>query len=754
MLNDIEYSFKINKHFLPIWDNTDRYLILWGGRGSSKTDCIAKKLITRCYSNEYFRFILVRNNYNSIKDSQYQTIKDLITDAGLENDFEFKLQPLEIICKHNGNKFIARGCDDTTKLKSVKDPTGAWYEEDIPSESDFITITTSIRTQKASYLQEIFTINPEVEGNFEDNWFWKRFFEGRAEKSFSGVKTMKIGNDEVDITYTSHHSTYHHNKWLPLEFKAFLEDLQNTNPYYYTIYTLGEWGNKDVGGTFYKDFNRAKHLTWRLYEKHLPLHISFDFNVRPYTTLTVWQVHGHEAIQIDEVIGKEPNNRPVGVCKLFKEKYPLHDAGLFVYGDPSGKSDSTKSEKGSNEYDIIHRELVNYRPRFRIAEVAPSVTGRGGFINAIFRGNEQGLSILIHKSCSYTIMDYSYGKEAADGTKLKERVKDEITGIPSEKHHHCFTGSTLVKTIKGDVRIDSIKSGDYVLTRQGFRKVIRRLDRGVKTVKRYRIGGNEIESTKDHKILTGRGFISICYLMETDAFYIFTSWKNYLLLRLFYFKERNTIVTLNPLEGLIMFIINALMVNLTSIEMFGVFIMARSRKATIFTTLTEILLITPLKTLNAFLLKNITPGISTLKSIQPLDSLKPERQLNYGIQAKRVGNGIVSMLKIRLKTFWWYVPSAIKRLLSKQLDQLNFVHEGVKVDLMPEYGEQEKMVYDLMIEDVHEYFANNILVSNCTDANDYFLTIVFRKEFNNYLRGNRQRSYLTDEPRQEFNREI
>jgi phage terminase large subunit len=103
-----------------------RYVILYGGRGSSKSDFIAKYLIYRCLSDSYFRCVLVRNTYETIKESQYATIKDTIDDLGLSELFQFKLQPLEIICQ-NGNRFIARGCDDTTKLKSIKDPSMVWY---------------------------------------------------------------------------------------------------------------------------------------------------------------------------------------------------------------------------------------------------------------------------------------------------------------------------------------------------------------------------------------------------------------------------------------------------------------------------------------------------------------------------------------------------------------------------------------------------------------------------------------------------
>ena len=36
----------VNKSFIPLIDNKDRYLILYGGRGSSKSNAIAKNLFT------------------------------------------------------------------------------------------------------------------------------------------------------------------------------------------------------------------------------------------------------------------------------------------------------------------------------------------------------------------------------------------------------------------------------------------------------------------------------------------------------------------------------------------------------------------------------------------------------------------------------------------------------------------------------------------------------------------------------------
>lgn len=431
----------VNDAFIPFIENKDRYLIFYGGRGSSKSNFAAKKLIYRCLTEDYFRCILVRNTYAAIKDSSYQTIKDIIYELGLGELFEFKLQPLEIHCK-NGNSFIARGCDDTQKIKSVKDPSAIWWEEDIPLESDFITVTTSVRTTKAPYLQEIFSINPEVEGDYKDHWFYKRFFGDKVEKSFSSVTPMKIDeNTTVNLTYTVHHSWYKDNKWLPPEFIAFLMDLKVKNPYYYTIYCLGYWGNKQTGGLFYKHFDRAKSTDSKVaYNPDIALHLTFDFNVNPYMSASLWQVVGKVAYCIDEFAMVSPDNNTAGVCKEFTRRYLSHNAGLFIYGDPSGKNEDTRSEKGHNDYTVIRKDLIQFNPVSRVDSKHPPVVTRGNFINNIFQDGFEGVNIIISEKCKHFINDLLFLKEASDGTKFKEKTKDKESGITYEKYGHFTDG--------------------------------------------------------------------------------------------------------------------------------------------------------------------------------------------------------------------------------------------------------------------------------------------------------------------------
>jgi phage terminase large subunit len=249
-----------------------------------------------------------------------------------------------------------------------------------------------------------------------------------------------------DITYTSHHSTYVDNRWIPSEFIAFLENLKTTNPYYYTIYCLGKWGNRVTSGQFYKLFSYAKNgiingLNPRtgqpaLYNPDLPLQLTWDFNVKPFVTCNLHQIFERKSIQVDEVCLPTPHNRTDAACREVERRYMNHGAGMIVYGDPAGMHEDTRSEKGYNDFVLIRQELAKYRPTLKVLSKAPPVVPRGNFINTVFATGYEGLEFLIGYNCVHSINDYLYLKEASDGTKAKEKTKDEETNVSYEKYGH------------------------------------------------------------------------------------------------------------------------------------------------------------------------------------------------------------------------------------------------------------------------------------------------------------------------------
>lgn len=426
----------INDKFVPLTKCFDRYVILYGSRGSSKSDYIAKQLVYNCLSHKYFKCILYRKKFNTIQESSYENIKQTIITLGLQSLFTFRLSPLQIICNANGNKFIARGGDDPQSLKSIKDPTCVWYEEDVPDEKDFAIITLTIRSGKADVLQEYFSINPEVEEDFQENWFWKRFFKDHDELSYQTTTTVNVENREIAYSVTVHHSVYQDNRWLPDAVKAQIEGYKDTNEYLYSVYAKGLWTMKQTGGNFYKLFNRAKNTQITQYDPGSPLHISFDFNVNPYMTCTIWQLFGKTAKQIDEICLESPRNKTDHVCREFIKRYPGHSAGLFVYGDPAGKHEDTRTEKGYNDFVIILRTLSQYKPSLRVFNAAPPVVMRGNWQNEVFSTCKGGVEIVIGTKCTKSIADYMYLKEASDGTKAKLKEKNEETKVTYEKYGH------------------------------------------------------------------------------------------------------------------------------------------------------------------------------------------------------------------------------------------------------------------------------------------------------------------------------
>ena len=214
-----------------------------------------------------------------------------------------------------------------------------------------------------------------------------------------------------------------------------------------------------AGGECYKSFDYNTNTGNYTYDPDLPLHFSFDFNVNPYMSCTVWQIidadtqipnNAHatspspseragerSAILIDEVCMRSPNNTTMGICRYIRDKYQhRHNSTSYIYGDPNGMKEDTRTEKGYNDYYIIRQELAGLKPTFRVAKKAPSVYLRISFMNALFANTIKGLKIYIDKKCANTINDFLYIKEESDGTKQKLKTTDPATGVSCEKYGH------------------------------------------------------------------------------------------------------------------------------------------------------------------------------------------------------------------------------------------------------------------------------------------------------------------------------
>lgn len=377
------------KAFLPCYwhllNNNDDINLLWGGRDSGKSHFIAQYLIYKCLNADYFRCIMVKKTANSIEAAQWQTIKDIATEWGFQDLFRFKTHPLSIECV-NGNKFIARGCDDPDNLKSIKDPSDVWYEEaNQLTLTDFITVATTLRSKVK--VQQWVSFNPEAQGDYEEFWIYKTFFNnysGDIYKNFTSTWSIGIPNGEaVSFTYTSTHTTYHNNPFCKSERKAFLEQLAALDPFYYLVFTEGKWGNQKVDSPYCYCFNPDKHKRPTEVRRNLELYLSYDFNVNPITC-GVYQheiigdtvsIRGIESIKLD-------NSDIYKLCDYILNHYP--GFMYIVTGDATGQNTSALVQDGINYYTVIKSKLGLAAGQLKVPPINPPITENRVLVNAVF----------------------------------------------------------------------------------------------------------------------------------------------------------------------------------------------------------------------------------------------------------------------------------------------------------------------------------------------------------------------------------
>lgn len=445
----------VNETFVPLMTDRSRFLILYGGRGSGKSRAVAAKLLYLCLKSNHFRCLLIRNVLANIRESCFKDITDLIDEFNLNDLFTINTHALEIICIGNQNKFVGRGLDEPKKLKSLKDFSHAWIEEEIPiSAQDLTIISTTIRTKKADYLQIIFSINPEVPGGeaYVDNWFYQKFFDGHYSpdvKSYHFSNTTELIVDKRYKTshlpsttteeITVHHSTYLDNQHIPDSFKGEMERLKMNDWYLYMVYCLGLWGNKNRGGLFYGFFDRGRDTVLQShYDPHRPLHLSVDENSVPYMAGVVFQFQDDDCRilhAIAEIKTEHPNNNVAGLAKEFRRMFYTHGAGLYLYGDVSLRKKNTLVEAGWNGIRVLESELQNFRPTVKIASVNPNVDARKVFINKLFRGQIPGCTFLIAEQCKTLLTDLMEVQEDKDGKKAKQKVKVKGQSYERLAHH-------------------------------------------------------------------------------------------------------------------------------------------------------------------------------------------------------------------------------------------------------------------------------------------------------------------------------
>ena len=237
-------------------DDTIRYYIIVGGRGSSKSYTTSTFLTGLTFEKGH---IVLYTRY-TMSSAHLSIIPEFIEKIELfgMND-QFDITKSEITNKLTNSNILFRGIrtssgNQTAALKSIQGVT-TWVideAEELVDESIFDKIDLSIR-QQGMHNRVIIILNPTS----KEHWIYKKFYESRGvDPYFNGIKG--------DTCYI--HTDYRDNiENLSESYIQNIMDMKERRPDKYKHQILGAWTDKAEGVIFNNwttgEFNPDKQLT-------------------------------------------------------------------------------------------------------------------------------------------------------------------------------------------------------------------------------------------------------------------------------------------------------------------------------------------------------------------------------------------------------------------------------------------------------------------------------------------------------------
>lgn len=663
---------------------------LVGGAGSGKSYSTAQYVILNRFLQKH-KILVVRKTLPALRITAFDLVKSLFDKYGLKPT----LNKSELLYTGYGSSMLFKGFDDPEKIKSFECDT-VWVEEATDLSIDDYRQLKLRLGRSVSDAKIIFTYNPIS----QHHWLKK-----------------EVIDKNTDIAVM--HSTYKDNlKFLSPTYIKSLEDLINQDPNYYNIYVLGKWGVLE--GIIYNNWDICKEMP-QTYE-HRFYGVDFGFS-NPSAVLEMRAKEND--IWIDELVYQPGLTNPELISKT--EACEI-DKGSCWYGD-SAEPDRIKEfcEHGFN-MSLSNKEVsigIDHVKRYKL-----HITERS--LNTIKE-----------------IQGYVYQK---NNSLTSEKKVEQPVGF---NDHACLAKDTLIKTKRGSVPIQEIRVNDKVLTREGFKDVAWSGKTGNLETNKYMFtNGSYLIATKDHPIFVSNNFIPLDALRYGD---IITTWKTNKLFLTVLFLEG-----ILSLKGLVIGGITGLIQTILRkesdiyIKRYGKALMEKYQKGIIFTIKTVTLLIMQLKILIVYQLINIYQTIIKIKSMiwsiwqglgcYLLHGGKQTKEKRYDQNLRRkhgrkenrlqkYASNAEKNLKILQEemdlfiaqtnvnrnieeTKEWIILLKYARIVGKSLKQVNmmkkdFAQENA-VQLISIEKSEKQDVYNLEIDGQHEYYANGILVHNCS----------------------------------------
>jgi phage terminase large subunit len=265
----------VNRKYKPVFNGSQRYYHLWGGRGRGATHFSTDYTLHLLTQPQYFHGGFFRATFKQIKTGLWQALLLRIAAACNNKDLQigdFAFNHVELRCtyKPTGNSVICKGFRTSTlsekaNMKGIEGLTHIIIDEaeDI-EEDEFNKLDDTLRTTQVANIQIFFLFNPPG----KNHWLIKRFYTLVP----ADVEGWYRAIPKADKSFLSIHSTY-------------LDNIRNINTS--TIEKYRAYGNPDSPyynpEMYYRDVCGlvSEGSKGRIYTNVQPITVA-DYEALPY----------------------------------------------------------------------------------------------------------------------------------------------------------------------------------------------------------------------------------------------------------------------------------------------------------------------------------------------------------------------------------------------------------------------------------------------------------------------------------------
>ena len=263
---------KVNPAYLPYMNKPQFNQIYFGGSSSGKSYFLGQKIALDNLNG--CNYLCCRNVASTMRNSVFNEVMKAISNMGLMQYYKINRSDMVITNLLNEKQILFSGLDNPEKVKSITPINGVIERIFIEEATEikyaaYKQLTKRLRGESEHSKCVIMAFNPIL----KSHWIYQNFFGGWIDGKNS------YEDENLSILKT----TYKDNLYLTADDKAQLEN--ESDPYYYNVYSLGNWGI--LGNVIFRNWKVADLSEQKKQFDHIYCGLDFGYSNDPNAIIKV-----------------------------------------------------------------------------------------------------------------------------------------------------------------------------------------------------------------------------------------------------------------------------------------------------------------------------------------------------------------------------------------------------------------------------------------------------------------------------------